>query len=149
VKQQALSKRAMLRMPGAAAAAAAAGQHGGTEAAASAAAGVADGNLLDSATGAFVHGVEDDVVQVGADVALCFQQRTASLCKQAVASNSSSSRVELNGVEYATAQHSMLAQHEVSRWLNMPAVKGMVQLNVKLHRWRIAWQPRIAVQCML
>jgi hypothetical protein len=64
VKQQALSKRAMLRMPGAAAA----GQHGGTDAAA--AAGVADGNLLDSATGAFVHGVEDDVVQVGCDMAL-------------------------------------------------------------------------------
>jgi hypothetical protein len=65
VKQQALSKRAMLRMPGTAATAAA-GQPGSTEAAAAAAAaGVADGSLLDSATGAFVHGVEDDVVQVG------------------------------------------------------------------------------------
>jgi hypothetical protein len=62
VKQQALSKRAMLRMPGIAiTAAGAAGQPSATAAA-------ADGSLLDSATGAFVHGVEDDVVQVGAGV---------------------------------------------------------------------------------
>jgi hypothetical protein len=66
VKQQALSKRAMLHMPGAAAAA---GQPGAAAAAVAAAAGMADGNLLDSATGAFVHGVEDDVVQVRCHVA--------------------------------------------------------------------------------
>jgi hypothetical protein len=100
VKQQALSKRAMLRMPGTAAAAAA-GQHGGTKAAA--AAGLADGNLLDSATGAFVHGVEDDVVQVGDGVALELQLL----------------------VQQCTAQHAL--QHHIHRYItgNTPAVKAM------------------------